>query len=442
LDIKINDLSLSEKEVEVTASYEEVKKDIESEVAKKSKKIQIPGFRKGKVPASVFKKMYGDSLEYEASEKISNKLFWDVAKEKDLKPIGQPQLIDIKFNPGQDLYFKVKYEVLPVLDVKDYEGIEINVPEFLTKDEEVDSEIKYMLNANRILEETDVVGDDYLLDVEFTRLTENGGPFFPEQTALVEPMQIDFTSGKVQPEIIENAKGKKKDETFSFTFTDEHTHKNEKGEDDIHKETFYYQALIKNIQKVIFPELNEELIKKITKDKASTEAELKEHIKSDIQSYYDQRTEEMIKDKLIAEVVKRNDFVPPTTFVNNILQDMVNREEEETKKRGYGKFDKVEASNRLHKAAEMQVKWYLIKSALEKKENIAMTDEELTELATKDAEKTGIAVDKLVAYYKSSNYAEKFIDQKLFDFLKGKNNIKKVDPEQYKSTLVDKGDVL
>jgi len=171
LDIKINDLSLSEKEVEVSATYEEVKKDIESEVAKQSKKIQIPGFRKGKVPASVFKKMYGDSLEYEASEKVSNKLFWDVAKEKDLKPIGQPQLIDIKFNPGQDLYFKVKYEVLPVLDVKDYEGIEIDVPEFLTKDEEVDAEIKYILNANRILEETDVVGEDnnYLLDVEFTR---------------------------------------------------------------------------------------------------------------------------------------------------------------------------------------------------------------------------------------------------------------------------------
>jgi trigger factor len=439
LDIKVNDLSLSEKEVEVTASYDEIKNDIESEVLKQTKKIQMPGFRKGKVPLPVLKKMYGDALEYEASEKVANSQFWNVAKEKDLKPIGQPQLIDIKFNPGQDLYFKVKYEVLPELDVKDYEGIEIEVPEFITKDEEVDTEIKYILNSNRILEEADIVGDDnnYLLDVEFTRLDENGEPFNNE---FPEPMQIDFTTGRVQPEIIENAKGKKNNEIFKFSFTDEHTHKKDDGEDEVHKETYYYEALIKKIQKVILPELNEELIKKVTKDKVSAETELREQIRKDIQSYYDQRTEEMIKDKIVAEVVKKNDFVPPTTFVNNILEDLLKREEEEHKKRAYGKFDRNEAANRFRKVAEVQVKWYLIKSALEKKENISMTDEELTELAAKDAEKTGIAVEKLVNYYKTSNYAERFIDQKLFDFLKEKSNIKKVDPEQYKSTLMDKGE--
>jgi FKBP-type peptidyl-prolyl cis-trans isomerase (trigger factor) len=118
---------------------------------------------------------------------------------------------------------------------------------------------------------------------------------------------------------------------------------------------------------------------------------------------------------------------------------MIKREEEEYKKRGYGKVDKTEAANRLKKPAEMQVKWYLIKDALQKKENISMSDEELTELAAKDAEKTGIAVDKLVNYYKSSNYSERFLDQKLFDFLKEKSNIKKVDPEQYKSNM-DKGE--
>lgn len=438
MDIKINDLSLSEKEVEVTASFEEIKKDIESEVAKQTKKIQMPGFRKGKVPLNLVKKMYGDALEYEASEKVANGKFWDVAKEKDLKPIGQPQLTDIKYNPGQDLYFKVKYEVLPVLNVKDYTGIEVEVPDFVTKDEEVETEIKYILNANRILEETDAVGEDnnYLLDLEFTRLDEKGEPVPAERN---EPMQIDLTNEKVQPEIVSNAKGKKKDETFDFSFTDEHVHKHEGGEDEVHKETYNYRALIKKIQKITMPELNEELIKKVTKDKVSTEAELRDEIKKDLQGYYDQRIDEMTKDKIVLEIVKRNDFTPPAAFVSNVLEDMIKREEEEYKKRGYGKVDKTEAANRLKKPAEMQVKWYLIKDALQKKENISMSDEELTELAAKDAEKTGIAVDKLVNYYKSSNYSERFIDQKLFDFLKEKSNIKKVDPEQYKSNL-DKGE--
>jgi FKBP-type peptidyl-prolyl cis-trans isomerase (trigger factor) len=139
----------------------------------------------------------------------------------------------------------------------------------------------------------------------------------------------------------------------------------------------------------------------------------------------------MTQYRLFSLIVKNNDFVPPVSLVNNILEDMVKNEEETSKKQGYKKYDKVEASNRLRKSAEYNVKWYLIKEAIQKKENIIISDEELAELAAIDAEKTGIAVDKLINYYKSSNYGEKLIDKKTYDFLKEKNNINSVDPETF-----------
>ena len=120
MEVKINDVSTSEKEVEVSYTYDEIKNDIDKEVIKRSKKIQVPGFIKGKVPPAMIKKMFGDSLELEASEKVANERFWNIANEKELKPIGQPVLTDIKFQPGEDLSFKVKYEVIPELEVKDY----------------------------------------------------------------------------------------------------------------------------------------------------------------------------------------------------------------------------------------------------------------------------------------------------------------------------------
>ena len=52
------------------------------------------------------KKMYGDALEYEASEKVANNQFWEIANEKHLHPIGQPSLTDIKFNPGEDFFIQ------------------------------------------------------------------------------------------------------------------------------------------------------------------------------------------------------------------------------------------------------------------------------------------------------------------------------------------------
>ncbi len=429
MDVKINDINTSEKELEATFSYDEIKSEIETEVQKQTKKIQLPGFRKGKVPLAILKKMYGDSLEYEASEKVANDRFWEISKEKELKPIGQPYLKDIKFNPGSDLYFKVQYETYPSLEVKDYKNQEIEIPDFVVKDEEINKEIEYIIKEHSTKEQVDSVGDDrnYILDVEMTRI--NGkGEIFPGSKP--EKLQIDLSYEKVQEEIIQNAKGKKTGESFSFSFKDGKTIKNAEGKEEKVEETFYYRADIKEINRIILPELNEQLIKKVTKDKASTEEQLREEIRKDLQHFYDHRMEEYLTNKTISLIVKNNDFTPPKTLVNNFLNELVKHEEEHAKKEGYKKFNKEEASKRLLHNAENEVKWYLLKSEIIRKENITVPEDELKQIAEKDAEKTGIAIDKLISYYKASKYGDKLLDKKLFDFLKENNKIIKTDPEK------------
>ena len=105
MEYKINDISLTEREIEISLPFDEIKTDVETEVKKQTKNIQIAGFRKGKVPPTLIKKMYGDALEYEASEKVANHQFWEIAKENHLHPIGQPAMTDIKYKPGEDLIF-------------------------------------------------------------------------------------------------------------------------------------------------------------------------------------------------------------------------------------------------------------------------------------------------------------------------------------------------
>ena len=428
MEFKINELSLTENEVEVTFAYDEIKDNIDGEVKKQSKKIQIPGFRKGKVPVSILKKMYGDSLEYEASEKVANNRFWELAENQHLHPLGQPRLTDLKFKPGEDFSFKVKYEVMPKLEVKEYTDLVIEIPELIIKDEDVDAEIKNILKSNSTNEESGEVGDDnnYIIDVEVIRVNENG-ELYPDTKP--EKIQIDLSNDRVQADIINNSKGKKIGESFNFTFTDKRKEKDEQGNEKEVSELFNYSAKINGIKKIIVPELNEELIKKVTKDKVSNETDLRTEIRKDLQTYVDQRTDELINDKLIGLIIKNNDFNPPSTLVANILDDLVKRDEESFKKQGYGKYNREEALKRLKPVAEIDVKWYLIKDAVEKKEGIKISDEELQKLAEEDTVKTGISVDKLLNYYKSSNYSERLLDKKLLDFLKERNTINKVSPE-------------
>jgi trigger factor len=428
LEFKINDVNISEKELEATFTYDEIKKDMETEVQQQSKKLQIPGFRKGKVPPALLKKMFGDTLEHEASEKVASKKFWDIAEENHLHPIGKPTLTDIKFTPNESLFIKIVYEVLPQIVAKDYKGIDIEVPDLIVKDEDIQDEIRHILKANETFEPLEIVIDNNCtLNVDLQRVDKEGNPF---QGSKMETLQIDLSNERVAKEIVENSKGKKVGESFTFSFNDERTIKNKSGEEEKVTEVIDYKAVIKEIKKSIIPNLDEALIKKVTKDKVSTEDELKAEIKNDIQRYFDQQMDDILRGKLITQIIKNNEFNPPQSLVNNVIEDYVKREEEQYKKQGYKKYDREEGKKRLAKSAEVEVKWYILKESIQNQENISLSDEELNQLAVKDAEQTGIAVDKLLNYYKSPNYAGKFVENKVFQFLKDNNNIKKVEPDK------------
>jgi trigger factor len=429
LESNVKELSASENEIEISLKFDDVKNDIEAEVKKQTKNIQVPGFRKGKVPKNILKKRFGDSLDFEASEKIANKHFWEIAKEKDLNPIGQPTMTDFDFKPGEDLNFKVKYEVLPQIELKNYTDQKIEIPNFQVKDSEVKNEIDYIIRSNKSLEDAKSIGDNnknYLLDAQIFRLNDKGDPEMEKG----EKIEIDLSSKGVNKELLEKAQGKKVGDTFNFSFDDERTVKNDKGEEEKVKEHFDYKVEINGIKKITLPELNEEFIKKVTKDKVSNEVEFKKQIRDDIENYYSGKMEEILIGTLITTIIRNNDFTPPSTLVNNILEELVKNEEENLKKQGHLNVNISELKERLKTNAENDVKWFLIKSELLKKENISITDDEIKELAEKDAEKTGIPVEKLLTYYKSSGQNDKILDQKLFDFLKEKNDIIKLDPEK------------
>jgi len=428
LEFTVNDISQSEKEVEVTLSYDEIRDEINSEVKKQTGKIQVPGFRKGKVPKHIIKQRFGDSLEFEASEKVANSRFWQLAKENNLRPIGQPVMTDLDFNIEKEFKFKVKFEVIPDIEVKDYTGQLIELPDLKVTSVEVEKEIDHLLRSNSTQEDADVVGDDinYLLDVELTRMDESSQLVADNKP---EKMQIDLSNENVHIDIKANSIGKKVGEKFKFHFHDEKMIQNKEGQEEKVVEHFDYEVLILGIKKIVLPELNEELIKKATKDKLTTEGELRTEIEKNIQNYYDQRTEEFTRSKLISLIIAKNDFTPPSFMVESILDEMVKSEEERLKKQGMKKIDNKYLREYLQPSALNEVKWFQLKTEIQKKEKIEVTDKELEELAAVDAEKTGLPVDKLINYYKSSNQVERMLDKKLFDFLREKNEIKKVNPD-------------
>ena len=423
MEIKVNELTNSQQEVEVSLEYNEIIPEIEDAYSEERKSIAIDGFRKGKAPMSMIKKLYGEAIEYKASEKIANKKFWDVVDEKNLKPISTPQMTDIDFVPGTKLSFKVKYEIKPKLELKNYKNLEIEKPIFKIKDEDIEKEMDYLIRPHFQFEESDQVTDKFFrITVNLQRIDEQGVPMVGSRS---ENMQIDLTDEKVNIQIVDNAQNKKIGDSFNFTFVDEHHH----GE-ELHREEFTYTAEITKIEKIVKPEFTEELIKKLSANKASTLDELKALLHKNFEEYYKKQTEEIVTNNLLSTVVKNNEFTPPPGYVSSIHRRLVDLERENSKRYKTPHFDEHAVAEYYKPRAEWNAKWQIILENLAEVENIKVEDSQLEELAKEESDKTGISVAKLVKYYKDTNRTEMLLEEKVVKFLTANAKIKEVDAEE------------
>ncbi|MBA4251140.1 MAG: trigger factor [Chlorobiaceae bacterium] len=431
LENKINILSDNESEIEVTLTYDEISSDIEKEIEKQTKKIQIDGFRKGKAPKTVIKKLFGDALEYEAAEKISNKRFWDIVKSEDIKLVGEPALVDIKFKPNENLFFKVRYETLPPLDNLVYKNLEIKVPDFQVSDNDVEQEVKRMLTSSaEYLESDSILDENYVITVDLQKLDENGNVVEGINEAGIK---INLTNPNVNKELKDNSLGKKIGEFINFTFEDphhNHKHDGDTPHDHVH-EKLYYQAEIKEIKKIQLPELTEEFIKKITRDKVSTEEELRQTIRKEIENYYATNLEEMIDLQLEKEILANNSFTPPKTIIKNYLDYLVKEEIEAAKKDKKAVPSTKTLESNLEQKAINSVKWLMLRDKVMEIEKIELSEETLNALIEDDSKKMGIEVAMLKKYYESDEMKARLVGKEYYKFLRQNNNILKLTPEEF-----------
>jgi len=422
LETKVNKLSDTERELEVKLEYSEIKSEIDEAYKKERKTITVPGFRKGKVPLPMLKKVYGDAIEYKASEDIANKKFWDIVKEQDLKPISMPSMSALDFNIDESLDFKVKYEVIPSLELKNYTGLEIEKPIFQVKEEDIETEVNNMLKSKATFELAETVEDNnHRITVDLQRIDKDGKD---HEGSKSENMVIDLSDSKVNENIVKNAQKKKLGEEFEFSFVNEHKH-----DDHKHVEEYNYVAAIQKIEKIVLPEFNEKLFEEISGKKAKTLDELKDFTITNYKNYFKDQSEKVFDNSLLDKIIKNNDFEPSKGYVETVLARLVESEKQNAQQYKQPVPDDNILKQNLQPKAEWNSKWQIILENIAKKEEIEVSDTDLEELAKEEAEKVGIPADKLVKYYKDSNRKESLIEEKVMKFLKDNNKIIEVDPD-------------
>lgn len=430
METKVNKINESTTEIEFIFSAEEIASDLAKEVQKETKKIKIDGFRAGKVPQSVIKKFYGDSLEHIASEAVAKNKFFDYAEEKELQILGTPSIVDLDFKPGEKLTFKVKYEHPSEIELKQYKGLTIEVPELSVTEDEVEAEFRATLKPHMIVTPAEVVEDNNCyVKVELTPAKEDGTV---EEGQKPSPFTIDLTDETVNPELRSALLQKNKGDEFEFRFEDKHSYKKEDGTEEEHTHKYFYKGVIKEIEKVSQPELNEELCMKISNGTAKTETELRDGIRKQIQDYYDYKTQEFTDRAIEDKIIEANPYTPAPSFVKRYLNLMVEEQLKNQKKSNKRKYTREQLEKGLQSTAETTVKWYQLSEKIKEVENITLTPERITELAAEHAEKFKSDVATISQLYANPEVQKDLLRKEVYEFLKKNNTIVYVKKEERK----------
>ncbi|MDA0986242.1 MAG: trigger factor [Bacteroidetes bacterium] len=394
-------------QVDITLTQNELLPYFDTAYKKAAKTIKMDGFRPGKAPVEIVKKLYGESIQLDSLQEIADKSFREIMKEKNISPIGTPQMTDIQFKPGDPLKFTIKYEVKPVIELKNYKKLKIEKPTYNITSSNVDEEKRRLQRIHATYTAAQKVdNEEFVATVNIKEFDEKGNEIVDRKR---DGVKIYLNEESTEKEIKESLKDAEVNGTYPASFTHKH-------EDHEHK--INLELNVTAIESVVLAEFNDEFVKKVTNDKMNSVTEFEENVKKDLENYFNDQSQKKYLDNLTQEIVKMHDIEVPESLVNSILTSFV----EEDKKQ-YGKnlppdFNEEKYRETLKPTATWQAKWFLLREEILVAEKITLSDEDIEKQVDTEAIKLGIDKTTLLNFYKTSDkFREKLLTDKLFDFL-------------------------
>lgn len=339
--------------------------------------FEIPGFRKGKAPRSIIEKHYGEGVFFEdAIDALFRQFYGNALADLDLEVIDSPAAEFSKIAKGEGFTVTITVECFPIVEVKDYKGVEVEKVVQEVKDEDVENELKAVQkrNARMILVERPAKEGDTVL---FDYAGFVGDEQFEGGTA--ERQELVLGSGMFIPgfeeQLIGTTPGEKVD--VKVTFPDEYHAEELAGKEAV------FHCLVHEIKEEQLPELDDEFAKDVSE--YDTLEELKNANRERLEAYAKTSAENQMKDAAILKVVEANDVEIPRAMVEDEIDRMIGELNQQLRYQGitidkYLEFtgkSMADFREEVRPEAEKAVKTRIILMGIVEAEKIEVSAEEM-----------------------------------------------------------------
>lgn len=444
---EIKHLDKSNVSLSITIPKEDVRVKYDNMLKEYTKTLQIPGFRKGKVPKEVLERKFAEALKGDALGRIIESSLEDIFKENTLSrnekplPYSTPVLQeeDIQLDFGQDLRFSVVYDVLPVVKINQWKGLKIEYPYAEAGKEEIDKELEEIRDRNAFVmdrddnaaaQKGDVVTIDYQIyneNGEESDLKRNDFTFTIGSSAHYIQFDDDITGMK---------KGQSKD--FDKKFADDYFDTALAGK------TRKVHITLTALKEKKLPDLDDDLAQDVD-EKFKTLDDLKNSIKERLNKSLEARLREKKLSCLLSKIMENTPVIIPESMTKTEVEGRIRRIAQyyNTNTETMMQMMNEEKINEMREAAEKALHSRLIIETLMEEHKIDVSDEDAQKEIEQIAATNNTPIDDVKKYYESEqaiDYLKEDIkERKIIDMMLAENDLKPGKKENYLAFMSDNG---
>jgi trigger factor len=409
----------------ITVAKDEVKKAYDELLKEYSKNVQIPGFRKGHVPAAVLERKFGEGLKQDAMSRLMESSVQEAVEGIEERPLPycSPTVTDEPtYSLDEDFVFSVGYDTFPTYSVGDYSGIEIEVPKVEIQDEDEKRELDELRERNAIVIDKEDGKKAEKGDVATIDYVEIGADGAETAASKREGFVMTLGAGAnlygLDDEVIGCVKGDKK--VVEKEYPADYQYSDLAGQK---KKISFTLVQLKGRK---LPDLDDDFAQDIS-EKYKTLADLKANIRERLSRQLAETLRHKKEEQAIEELIKRTTIDLPKSMVDIELQarfrDFASRvgADEATMVKLLASSGKTPESlfDEWRPMSEKAIKTRLILEKLAQDEKIELAEGELEAEYAKMAEENNVSPDEVKSQYEKMNMTERLVDHlkedKLFD---------------------------
>ncbi|MCP4367161.1 MAG: trigger factor [Deltaproteobacteria bacterium] len=375
MQVTVEDLSSVKKILHIEIPEDKVANELDAYYKNLKKTAKVKGFRPGKTPRSVLKRMFKRDVHADVSSKLIQNSFLDAIKETKLNMVGNPKLDPPGLEENSPYKYDATIEVSPKIDDIDFKGLALKKTLYKISDEETDAQLKMLQKSlaqqKTVEEDRPIKKDDFaLIDYEGFK---NGKPY--SETQMTENFTMKIGSGQILKEFDTGIIGMKPSETREVQVTFPKDYFNEK----LAGIEITFHIKLNEIREEVLPEIDDELAKSL--GNMETLDELKKTITDNLKQGYDKRVEQELNEQIFKDLIAKSNFEVPDTMVDYELEGIVAEAERSFATRNVSIEDmgltREGIAEKYRDTALKQVKRHLILGKLIEQEKLTLSDEDL-----------------------------------------------------------------